>query len=264
MTPPGTAPNQAAANPYAPPASAPAPGHKQCDTCGADILARAEICPKCGVRQHSHVSKAVLLLLTFFFGGIGGHKFYLGKWWQGALYLVFFWTGIPSLIALIEFIVYCFTSTERLNEKYSAHGTAALVLVIVAVVFGVMMIGILAAVAIPAYADYTNRARSVSAIVSVSPWRVAVAEHYAEHRKLPNGVADLAKDLVPQDPPERFGTPALGANGVITLTFQPPAGNMAGKTILFRPQAEGGGLIWDCTGGTLEPRYRPASCRAPR
>jgi TM2 domain-containing membrane protein YozV/Tfp pilus assembly major pilin PilA len=261
MTP---AANQAAANPYAPPAAAPAPGHKQCDSCGADILAKAEICPKCGVRQHSHVSKAVLLLVTFFFGGLGAHKFYLGKWWQGALYLLFFWTWIPALIALVEFIVYCFTSEERLNEKYSAHGTAALVVVIVAAFLGVMMIGILAAVAIPAYQDYTLRARSAGAIVSVQPWRTAVAEYYAEHKKLPNGVADLPRDMVPQDPADRYGTPSLGANGTITLTFQPAAGSMAGKTILFRPQAEGERLLWDCTGGTLEPKYRPATCRAPR
>ena len=253
-----------AANPYAPPASAPAPGHKQCDSCGADILAKAEICPKCGVRQHSHVSKAVLLLLTFFFGGIGAHKFYLGKWWQGALYLVFFWTWIPALVALIEFIVYAFTSAERLNEKYSAHGSAAVVVVVVGVVFAVMMLGILAAVAIPAYQDYTQRAKVAEAIVSVHPWRAAVAEHYAQNKQLPNGVADLAKDLVPQEPASRNGAASLGANGMLTLTMTPATGAMAGKTILFRPQAEPGGLIWDCTGGTLEPRYRPATCRAPR
>lgn len=255
--------NQAAANPYAPPSSAPAPGHKQCDSCGADILAKAEICPKCGVRQHSHVSKAALLLVTFFFGGIGAHKFYLGKWWQGALYLVFFWTWIPALIALIEFIVYCFTSEDRLNEKYSAHGTAAVVVVIVGFLF-IFVIGVLAAVAIPAYQDYTHRARSAGAILSTSPWRVAVGEHYAEHKRLPDSTADLDRSLVPQDPGDKHSTLALGANGVITVTFLPSAGSMAGKTILFRPQAEGSGLIWDCTGGTLEPKYRPATCRAPR
>jgi len=255
--------NQAAANPYAPPASAPAPGHRQCDACGADILARAEICPKCGVRQHSHVSKAVLLLVTFFFGGIGAHKFYLGKWWQGALYLVFFWTWIPALAALVEFVVYCFTSSERLNEKYSAHATAALVVVIAGFV-GIFMIGILAAVAVPAYQDYTLRARTAGAIASVYPWRTAVAEYHAEHKRLPNSVAELPRDLVPQDPADRYATPSLGADGVITLTFQPAAGAMAGKTIVFRPQAEQDRLAWDCTGGTLAPKYRPASCRAPR
>ncbi|EFL92339.1 TM2 domain-containing hypothetical protein [Candidatus Regiella insecticola LSR1] len=40
----------------------------------------------------------------FFFGGIGAHKFYLGKIGQGFLYLLFFWTLIPAIIAFIEFI----------------------------------------------------------------------------------------------------------------------------------------------------------------
>ena len=92
-------------------------------------------------------------------------------------------------------------------------------MVIVGVVFGVMMLGILAAVAIPAYQDYTHRARSAGAILSANPWRAAVAEYYAEHGKLPNGVADLPRDLVPQDPADRYGAATLGANGVITITF---------------------------------------------
>jgi TM2 domain-containing membrane protein YozV/type II secretory pathway pseudopilin PulG len=254
----------AAANPYAAPASGPAPGHKQCESCGADILARAEICPKCGVRQRSHVSKAVLLLVTIFFGGLGAHKFYLGKWWQGALYLVFFWTWIPALVALIEFIVYCFTSEERLNEKYSAHGSAALIVVIVGVLFAVAMLGILAAVAIPAYQDYTHRARSAGAIAATSPWRVAVAEFYGEHKRLPNGVEELERNLVPQDPGDPNSRVSLGENGTLSVTFLPSAGTLAGKTIVFRPQVEAGQILWDCTAGTLEPRYRPGSCRARR
>ncbi|MEO8459812.1 MAG: NINE protein, partial [Dokdonella sp.] len=65
-------------------------------------------------------------------GNFGAHKFYLGKWVQGIFYVLFFWTWIPGLIALVEFIVYACTSTERLNEKYSARGSVV-VIVIVAV-----------------------------------------------------------------------------------------------------------------------------------
>lgn len=254
----------AAANPYAAPTSAPAPGHKQCDSCGADILAKAEVCPKCGVRQHSHVSKAVLLLLTFFFGFLGAHRFYLRSWGLGTLYLVFFWTFIPALVALIEFIVFCFTSSERLNEKYSSSAVAAVIVVAAGMFFGVAMIGIIAAVSIPAYQDYTQRARVAGVIQSASPLRVAVSEHWAQTKQLPNRVADLPKDLVPTDAPDRHGAATLGEGGVITLTFAPATGRMAGKTILLRPQAEPDRLVWDCTGGTLEPKFRPASCRAPR
>ena len=211
--------------------------------------------------QRSPVSKTGLLLLTFFFGGIGAHKFYLGKYWQGALYLVFFWTGIPALAALVEFFIYIFTSSDRLNEKYSAH--ASLTLIVVAVgVLGVVMIGILAAVAIPAYSDFHSRSKVASLIGLVAPWRTAVEQHYAEQRKFPGGVADLAKDASPPEAGNSNGSIRLGPNGTLTLTLSPAAGSLEGKTMVFRPGGgEGGGLKWDCTGGTLEPRYRPGSCR---
>lgn len=252
-----------AANPTMAAAAPLSPDHRACQQCGAQILKIAEICPKCGVRQRGHVSKVALLLLTLFFGGIGAHKFYLGKYWQGALYLLFCWTMIPGLVALVEFLVYAFTSQERLDEKYTANGSAVLILVVVAV-FGVAMIGILAAVSIPAYQDYTTRARVSGVIGSVTPWRIAVEEYYAEQRKLPNGAAELRPSAVP-DAKDRYSIASLGPNGVITATLSPAAGAQRGKTIEFRAtEKQGGGLSWDCTGGTLEPRYRPASCRPPR
>ena len=47
-------------------------------------------------------SAVVALLLTIFLGGIGAHKFYLGKPVLGILYLVFCWTFIPGIVALVE------------------------------------------------------------------------------------------------------------------------------------------------------------------
>ena len=51
------------------------------------------------------VSKVVYCVLAFFLGGIGIHKFYAGKTGAGIVMLLFCWTGIPSLIALVEFII---------------------------------------------------------------------------------------------------------------------------------------------------------------
>jgi len=249
-----------AAIPGAAPAAPLTPDHRPCEKCGAQILKIAEICPKCGVRQRSPVSKAVLLLLTFFLGGIGAHKFYLGKHWQGALYLIFFWTGIPALIALVEFFVYIFTSGERLNEKYSAHGSAALILVAVGV-FGIFIMGILAAIAIPAYVDSRMRAHMAGAIAEATPWRMAVEEHYIDQRKLPNSVAELRRDSVPGEADSGYVRIGLGANGVVTLLLTQAAGVHAGKTLEFRPSERQGSLSWDCIGGTLESRHRPIICR---
>jgi TM2 domain-containing membrane protein YozV/type II secretory pathway pseudopilin PulG len=249
-----------AANLYAAPAAKLTSNRKACDACSEQIDVRAEICPKCGVRQRRPVSKAALLLLTFFLGGIGAHKFYLGKYWQGALYLLFFWTYIPALAALVELIIYAFTGEERLNEKYSAAGGAGTAVVIVAVVafFGIAIIGILAAIAIPAYQDYTVRAKVAEGIVAANPWRSAVTEYYAQTRHAPASVSELPG--VPAQP--QNGTIALGQRGAFTLTLNERLGNHNGKTIVFQPGVNPDGqLSWNCAGGTLEPKYRPQSCR---
>lgn len=57
-------------------------------------------------------------LLAFFLGGIGVHKFYLGKTGQGFLYLIFCWTFIPAIVAFVEFIIYLCNSDEEFARKY--------------------------------------------------------------------------------------------------------------------------------------------------
>jgi TM2 domain-containing membrane protein YozV/Tfp pilus assembly protein PilE len=167
---------------------------KFCESCGEIIKIRAEICPKCGVRLRKQVSKAALLLLTFFLGAIGIHKFYLGKYWQGILYVLFFWTGIPGLIALIEFVIYAFTSSERLQEKYSASGSTAAVAV--AVVFGlIFVIGILAAIAIPNFAAYRTRAYNAAAQADLRNAATAQEAYLQEHKKYAGSIEALMGEV---------------------------------------------------------------------
>ena len=55
-------------------------------------------------------------LLAFLFGGIGLHKFYLGRVGQGLLYLLFCWTGIPSIIGFIEGILIWKKSEQEFQD----------------------------------------------------------------------------------------------------------------------------------------------------
>ncbi len=107
---------------------------KYCADCGKIISARAEICPACGVRQMAAPiplsldhrspngkSKIGAALFAFFLGAFGGHKFYLGQTGKGLLYLAFFWTAIPAVISMIEFILYLIMSDEEFDRKYGYY-----------------------------------------------------------------------------------------------------------------------------------------------
>ncbi len=65
--------------------------------------------------------KIVALLLCFFFGGFGFHKFYLGQFGWGMAYLLFFWTYIPFIAAFVEFFILAFTSEEDFNRQFNPH-----------------------------------------------------------------------------------------------------------------------------------------------
>jgi TM2 domain-containing membrane protein YozV len=63
-------------------------------------------------------SKTTAGILAIILGGLGVHKFYLGKIGMGILYLVFCWTTIPALIGLIEGILYLTKTEEEFQRKY--------------------------------------------------------------------------------------------------------------------------------------------------
>jgi TM2 domain-containing membrane protein YozV len=64
-------------------------------------------------------SRGTAAVLALLLGGIGVHKFYLGRGGQGVLYLLFCWTFIPALIAFIEFILLLVMSDEAFNRAYN-------------------------------------------------------------------------------------------------------------------------------------------------
>jgi len=67
--------------------------------------------------QRASKDELVGVLLALFLGGLGIHKFYMGQTGAGILYLIFSWTGIPSLIGFIE----CFLMPGRVRDYNAAQ-----------------------------------------------------------------------------------------------------------------------------------------------
>lgn len=63
-------------------------------------------------------SKIAAGILGILLGGIGVHKFYLGRIGMGIIYILFCWTYIPAIIGFIEGIIYLTSSDEKFYAKY--------------------------------------------------------------------------------------------------------------------------------------------------
>ncbi len=71
-------------------------------------------------------NRTAALLICFFGGYFGIHKFYLGQNVQGVLYLIFSWTFIPGLISFFEFLGLCFMSDRQFDARFNYDNSAVL------------------------------------------------------------------------------------------------------------------------------------------
>jgi len=86
-----------------------------CSNCSGSISELAKSCPHCGhpIKGKSPLkSKAIFVVLALLLGGIGVHRMYIGDVGLGILYLLFFWTGIPMVIAFIEAIYFALKDND--------------------------------------------------------------------------------------------------------------------------------------------------------
>lgn len=121
----------------------------------------------------------------------------------------------------------------------------------------VAIIGILAAIAIPAYQDYTIRARVTEGLELGSTAKLAVSETTMANNALP--ATQVATGYVTPAATPNVTSITIGASGVVTITYTAVAG---GGTIIMTPTLQATGIVtWVCTGGTLLAKYRPANCR---
>ena len=130
----------------------------------------------------------------------------------------------------------------------------------------VAIIGILAAVAIPAYQDYTARAQVTEAVELLSGGKTSNAEYYADKGVWPLSSSSTMGNTIGKYVAGIALTVGAGISGPLTLRARMKTVGVnpviQGKT-LFLKTADGG-KNWSCsdvTVATILPRYRPAACR---
>jgi TM2 domain-containing membrane protein YozV/Tfp pilus assembly protein PilE len=244
-------------------------GMIKCPGCSKDIHQLASDCPNCGfpLRSRGYKSKTISGALAMLFGAFGVHRFFLGQWW-GLFYLLTFWTGIPSIISFFEAIVFWCSNVKSWDAKYNEGkpaspnertGAGTIVLIVVIIGFiGVAIIGILAAISIPAYQDYTVRAHVNQAMVEASDYKYAINKYYQANNQLPYDLNEIGIEgnALPS------GHQAELTESGFVITYVSPDNDMLnGKTIEFDAYLDDNGLAWDCTGGSMLNRHRPRTCR---
>lgn len=125
----------------------------------------------------------------------------------------------------------------------------------------VAIIGILAAVALPAYQDYSKRARVSEAMSLMSGAKASVAEYYSSRGTWPNNNTDAG-----------LASPASITGGSVasvtvatsTITAAVRTNIEATKKVVFKATAGAGGITWSCkatAGTTVNSKYLPSECR---
>ena len=127
----------------------------------------------------------------------------------------------------------------------------------------IAILGILMAIAIPAYQDYTVRAKVSEGMNVAGAAKLAVAETYQTKGTWPTNNTDAGLPTSTSI----SGNNVTGVNvadGKITITYNAQEPKISGKTIVLSPSFTGGSVSWNCkpaVGTNVDPKYLPSACR---
>jgi type IV pilus assembly protein PilA len=151
-----------------------------------------------------------------------------------------------------------FMNQMRITTMKKQQGFTLIELMIV-----IAIIGILAAIAIPAYQDYTVRSKISEGLNMAGAAKLAVAETFDSSGTMPtdNGAAGLpgAGSITGT----YVASIGVGDAGVISIHYNGSVGGKptANNTVMtLTPTSNEGSMTWACT-GDMANKYRPANCR---
>ncbi|XXF08173.1 pilin [Pseudomonas sp. D2-3] len=123
----------------------------------------------------------------------------------------------------------------------------------------VAIIGILAAIALPAYQDYTKRSHVSEGLSLAGGAKASVTEFYSSNNRMPasNTSAGLATNT--QIKGNAVTSVTVGTGGVITIAYNSKVDD--GKTLVLSPTTGAGAVNWKCKLGTIDAKFVPSNCR---
>ncbi len=129
----------------------------------------------------------------------------------------------------------------------------------------VAIIGILAAIAIPAYQDYTIRAQVSEGLNLTGACKAAVTEYYQDQGVFPADNATAGLEAATNITGKYTSQVAVVAGGICQATYGGDCNtNILNAVLSMTPQDNLGSVSWACSGdATLVDKWLPAACRAP-
>ena len=135
----------------------------------------------------------------------------------------------------------------------------------------VAIVGILAAIAIPAYRDYTNRARVSEGLVLAGGIKTDVVEYYSSHGQWPSSITDLGRGILDYTSGNSVINITLSTDGVITIIYSNLSATAGQARLWLIPKNNNGSITWQCSAQRppkapfsvpVPKKYLPAECRA--
>jgi type IV pilus assembly protein PilA len=142
-----------------------------------------------------------------------------------------------------------------MNKIQNQKGFTLIELMIV-----IAIIGILMAYAIPAYRDYTVRAKAGEGIAMAAAAKQSISEYYLDTGEMPSSNSSAGIRTAADINGANVESVTVGTAGQVTINFNGADTTLGDNNIFITPSTVGGAIKWRCS-SDLADQYMPSTCR---